>query len=320
MKPVGSLAAAAFLAALWAAGISPGHAGTDLTVLELVGGGHAAYIEADGCLRQAILSGVPETRLVSISLVEDDGPGRARSALAAGPSLVVAIGSRAARLARESAPGVPLVYAMVLDPVSLGLPAPGGAPSGDATGVTIEVAPERQFELMREILPSARRIGVLYDPAISGDAVRRAAVAARTVGLTVVGQTVRSEGEVLGAASLLAPRVDALWALADPTVLTAANARALILFSLRARKPLFAVSEGFVRRGALAALVADPRGVGCRAGELAALILRGISPATLRAEPPPRASIFINRATAEHLGVNLPEAAVRRARTVFPQP
>ena len=169
-------------------------------------------------------------------------------------------------------------------------------------------------------MPQGRRVGVLYDPAISGHTVRAAAAAAKARGLVLVAQSVRDEGEVMAAAALLVPQVDALWAVADPTVLTPTNARGLILLSLRSRKPLFAMSEGYVRSGALAALSANPRGVGRRAGELARKALQGSPLRDLRPEAPPvPLSLFVNRATAERLGVALPEAVVLRARTVFPE-
>jgi putative ABC transport system substrate-binding protein len=307
-------------------GLLPASAGAqtpirpDAAVLILVSGDHSAYRRAEEGVRSSLRRASPATRLESVRFDAPEDEVAARDALAAGPSLVVGIGSRAVRFARERAPEIPLVYAMVLDPASLGLPVPGEIPSGLVTGVTMEVTPDRQFGLMHELLPGVRRVGVLYDPAVSGEAVRRAAVTARSTGLELVPQAVRSEGEVLRAARLLAPDVDALWALADPTVLTSANARALILLSLRSRRPLFAMSEGFVRSGALAALAADPGEVGSRAGELGLQVLRGEPPAQLRPEPPPRLAIYLNLATAEHLGLALPGAVVDRARAVYPQP
>jgi putative ABC transport system substrate-binding protein len=286
--------------------------------LILVSAHQPAYLRVEEEVQRVLKAEAPDAALVSIDLDAPDGPTLARNALATRRGVVVAIGSRAAKLARAGVGGAPLVYAMVLDPASIGLPEPGAASQGSITGVTMDVSPDREFELIREMLPLATRIGVLYDPAVSGDAVRRATAAAKAGGLTLVGQAVRSEGEVLRAASLLAPSVDGIWALADPTVLTAANARALILFSLRARKPFFATSEGFVRSGALAALAASPADVGRRAGEIAARILEGTSPRSLPPEMPPRLAIFVNLSTAEHLGVTVPDDLVSRAQKVYP--
>lgn len=293
---------------------------TSPRVVAILASGHPAFLRAEEEMRHEMLAGFPRARFVTVNLDEAGGEGKAREALALGPELVIAIGSRAAKLAREIAPDIPLVYAMVLDPAALGLPAPGRAAAVPATGVTMDVTPERQFELLLEIAPSARRIGVLYNPSISGDAVRRAAEAASARGLELVRQPVRTEAEVASAAALLGPTVDAFWALADPMVLTSANARAFILLSLRSGKPLFAMSEGLVRSGAMAGLSADPAEVGRRAGEMARRVLQGEAVGRVPPESPRRLAIFVNRASAAHLGLDLPADILARATTVYPRP
>jgi putative ABC transport system substrate-binding protein len=287
------------------------------TVLILRTSGDAPYARAEEGARSALASEAPGARLVSLTLGEE-GDGPAAGDLPRDAALVVAIGSRAARVARERLPEIPVVYAMVLDPHSVALPGPGEPPAGNATGVSMEVGPEREFELLRQILPGARRVGVLYDPARSGAAVRRAAAAAAAAGLTLVSQPVHDEADVLPEGKLLAPNVDAVWLVPDPTVLTAANVRPLILMFLRARKPLFAMSEGFVRNGAVAALIADPSEVGRRAGRLAGMVLQGTPVAALRPEPPPRTLIVLNQASAESLGIALPAQILTRAHAVHP--
>jgi len=285
-------------------------------VVALAASEHAAYQAALASATAAVTAAIPGARVVAITLGDDEEQSL-EAIRGASPSLVMTIGSRAARLVRRADPGMPIVYAMVLDPSSLGLPAPGQNGTSEATGIAMDVPLEDQFALIRSILPSARRIGVIYDPSISGDAVRKAEVVARSMGLKLVAQAVRSSSAVLEGAGLLAPSVDAMLAIADPTVLTPANTRPLILFWLRARKPLFATSEGFVRNGAIAALVTDPAGSGRRAGEMAARILLGASPSRVAPEPPPVVSIYVNKASAEHLGISLPPDVIARAREVI---
>jgi len=312
------LAVLSALAALAADRVSRAETESGQAVAVLLASGHPAYAQAERAMRAALQIAVPAATFESVTLDDPDGAEEAAELLASRPSLIVAIGSRAAKAARAGAAGAPVVYAMVLDPASIDLPGPGDPPAGNTTGVTMDVPPERHFELIREILPSARRIGVLYDPATTGKAVQRAQAAAKAHGLQLLTQPVRSESEVLEAAALIAPAVDAVWAIADPRVLTPSNARALILLWLRAGKPLFAMSEGFVRNGALAALAPDPEEIGRRAGELAVRILRGTPTSALEPEPPPHISIFLNRASALHLGISLPEVVVAKARNVYP--
>jgi len=284
----------------------------------VVSPGPEAYRTAGEAAERAIADGGASVEI----LVLDDAAAERRAAerLARSDDVVVAVGARAARFVRAQAPARRMAYAMLLDPGSLGLPGPGDTPRKGLTGVTMDVDPSAQLDVLRTLAPQARRIGVLYDPAVSGEAVRRAAAVARTKGFEVVAQAVRGEGEVLPAANVLLPSVDALWGIADPTVLTAANARALILLSMRSRKPLLALSEGFVRTGALAALAADPGEVGRAAGSLALELLRGENGVALAALGPPVLDLFLNRATAEHIGVAVPPQLVAKASAVFPSP
>lgn len=289
-------------------------------VVTLASSTHTAYLRAEKVARSVIEASATGATVSSITIGDADEGAVLDEVRRSQPALVLAIGTRAARLAHQSGLGIPIVYAMVLDPASVGLPAPGEVPSDAITGISLDVPLEEQFDLIRSLLPNARRIGVLYDPVKSGGAVRKAGVVARSSGMKIVAQSVRSEADALEAARLLAPSVDAMLAIADPTVLTAANIRPLILFWLRARKPLFGMSEGFVRNGALAALVPDPEEVGRRAGELVSQILSSALGQTPRPEPPPQAMIFLNRASAQHLGVVLSESILARARMIFPEP
>lgn len=306
------IARSPFLAALVAGFlVGPAAAGDPARVLLLVSGGPEAYRRAESGVRQTLATR-PELD-VQVVRAED-----AQGALAGRPDLVVAVGAKAAELARKAGER-PLVYAMVLDPRALGLPAPGDPARPAVSGVTMDVGAERQFEAFRRLAPAVRTIGVLHDPALSGPAVRAAAAAARAQGWKLRAVPVRDEGEVLAQARLLLPQVDALWAMADATVLTAANARALILLSLRAGKPVFAVSDGFVRSGALAALSADPEAVGRRAGEIALSLLDAPAGRAFAAEPPPRVSLSVNVATARNLALELPAEVLREADGIYPR-
>jgi len=314
------VAVALFLSVVAPALCLRGPAAEERTVVILQTSAYSAYTLATQSIRSALETALPDVHLVAVVLPDQGEEAAAREALSQDCALIVAIGTRAARLARAEARGRPLIYAMVLDPGEIGLPGPGELPRGNATGVAMAVAPLSEFGLMRDIMPAIRRVGVLYDPLISGGAVRRAAAAAASAGIRLISQPVRSSAEVLDAARLLAPNVDAVLAVADPTVLTPATTREFILFWLRSRKPLFGLSEGFVRDGALAALVADPVEVGRSAGEIAVRVLRGTPISAIPPLPPPRLQTFLNRASSEHLGIKLPEALIAQSQRTFPEP
>ena len=165
---------------------------------------------------------------------------------------------------------------------------------------------------MRAVFPKGRTIGVLYDPQNSSAVIERAREVAARHKFELVARAVHSEGEVLSASRLLLAEVDGLWSIADSTVLTYSNARMLLLQCLRARRPFFAISEGYVRTGALSAVAADPQAVGRRAAEMALHIAEGGDVADLPPEEPPEVQVFFNRSTAEWLGLKTPRKVLGR--------
>lgn len=229
-----------------------------------------------------------------------------------GPEVIVAVGARAVREIREAGTDVPLIYAMVLDPAALDLPEPGNPDITWTTGVSMSISLDAQFSAMREMLPEGRTLGVLYDPQHSAAVIERAGEIAARYEFELLAQIVRDEGEVLAAARLLLARVDGLWSVADPTVLTYSNARMLLLQCLRARRPFFAISESYVRTGALAAVAADPEAVGRRAAQMALHVAEGGSVADVPPEEPPGVEVFINRSTAGRLGLEPPKNVLGR--------
>ena len=287
----------------------PGAAGAPWVGL-VVSPGAAAYAESANSISASLKPAVAVQRV-------DLKPGKNRSVVAQllkrQPRAIVVVGSQAVREVRESGTDIPVVYAMVLDPASLDLPAPGDRNFTGATGVSMSISLEAQFAAMRAMFPEGRTIGVLYDPENSAAVIKRARDVAARFEFDLIDREVRSEGEVLGAARLLLSKVDGMWSVADSTVLTYSNARMLLLECLRARRPFFAISEGYVRSGALAAVTADPEAVGRRAAEMALHIAEGGDVTDLPPEEPPEVQVFFNRSTAKRLGLETPQKVLGRA-------
>ncbi|ANM31439.1 hypothetical protein ABI59_20470 [Acidobacteria bacterium Mor1] len=265
---------------------------------------------------RSALGELPEgSRLRSFTVPREEQ--QARRAIAESPEVVLAVGSTAVRVALDAGAGgehIPLVYAMVFRPEALNL---SESAQPRVTGVSMEVPASIQFARIKQLLPETRKIGVLYNPAETQEAVVEAREAAERLDMKLVTITVRSPGEVEKKARLLAPQVDVIWAMPDPTVLNAATAKRLILFSLRARKPLIAPSQGYVKRGALCAMTADPRSVGEASGRMMRQVLDGDGmPAP---EEPAELKSYVNRKSAELLGLDLDDEDYSNFQGVFPE-
>lgn len=217
------------------------------------------------------------------------------------PDAIVAIGARAARLAHDRLPQIPLVLCAVPPPERMSL-------HGDAlTGVTIEIAPSTALQALRAVAPDVRRVAVFYAPSTGLEMLRAARAGAATLGLTLVEVPVPALDQLAPRAQKAIAEADAMWLPPDPEIAAPEAFRFLLDLSLRTRKPLFAFSEQLVRAGALAAVVPDWEAAGAQAAEVMARLEAGADPNDLPLVGVRRTRIVINRTTASVLGRRLPD-------------
>jgi putative ABC transport system substrate-binding protein len=214
--------------------------------------------------------------------------------------VVLAVGTRALTMARTVAPEKPIVYAMV--------PAADAQPGKGVTGIALEVPAYAELAQWKQLRWDGQRIAFVYDkavPALAADANR----AATALGLSLTARAVDA-AHVAAAVDELAPKVDALWiSCAFPATAGKWSAKVALLGS----------DEKSTAAGALFSLAPDARDIGRRAARLAAGIA-GRTPDTRLPVPPPTTSpgaLSLNAATAQALGIELPEPIVKKARKVY---
>lgn len=218
------------------------------------------------------------------------------------PPLVLALGPKAAWIATRELPGVPVVYAMVVDPRRYGLQ------GTQVTGVSMEVPPEATLSQFQLFAPDVRKLGVLLSASNTNPQVQAALAAARKLGFEPIVQRVTNERDVRAAWQRTAASVDALWLLPDPVVMNPETFRWLRGETLRRRMPLLASTENLVRAGALLCVAPDRDVVGQQAGELAQRILDGGEiPGTIEPVPPGSMRVVLNRDTLEQIGLEVDE-------------
>ncbi len=230
------------------------------------------------------------------------------------PALVFAVGAAAAKAVRHELPEVPLVEGLVLR-----RDVPEDAPH--TAGVHLEFPLELQIEWIRRMLPAAKSVGVLYNPARNAAVIESAARLSAKSGLTLRAIPVPGPTDLPAALDGVGG-VDALWSIPDDTVLTPQTARQILLFSFRNRIPVVGLSAAWVKAGALYALDWDFEDLGRQCAELAAPLVHGITSGTGPAGPasfaPPRkATYVVNAKTFRYMKLGLPDALLRGAREVF---
>lgn len=230
------------------------------------------------------------------------------------PAVVVSVGSLATSLALEASPPIeaPIVFSMVLYPAASGFLSGGRA----VTGASLDVPVQQQLSTLQRLLPEAHSVGVLYSPRETGPVVAAAASVAEKIGLQLVSEAVDDPAKAPAALESLMKRVDALWTVADGGVFTPQTTPALLLEALRNRKPMFGLSPGQVRSGALAAFVVDYEDVGRQTAEIVGSILDGRRAAEVPVTHPRRVKLALNLRTAELLGVKIPPDVLGEANVL----
>jgi len=232
------------------------------------------------------------------------------------PAVAVGISTPSAQALAAAAKQVPLVYAAVTDPVAAGLIPAAGTPKEKITGVSDMSPLGDQVALIREILPGAKKLGVLFNP---GEANSVALVAAlKTVaakaGFEVIEGPATKTADVQQAARSVLSKADAIYVPTDNTVVSAFEAVAAA--GRQARKPVFAGDTASVAKGAVAAVGFDYDTVGRQAGALAARILKGEAPGAIPPEDARGTDLKVNPAAAAAIGLSLPAQVLARAKAL----
>jgi putative tryptophan/tyrosine transport system substrate-binding protein len=230
--------------------------------------------------------------------------------------LIVTRGTPATLAAKAETSEIPIVMAAVADPVESGLAASLARPGGNVTGLTsatTELAPKR-LELLKALVPKMTRVAVYanLDNIAAAAGWRESEQAARAMGIEPVLLDVRS-AENIGPAfdEAVRSRADAL--LVGIETLAQANRDAIVQLANRHRLPAMYSAREFADAGGLVAYGVTYSDLYYRAAGYADRILKGARPAELAIERPAKFSLFINRRTANVLGVIIPPDLLLRA-------
>ena len=194
-------------------------------------------------------------------------------------------------------------------------------PGGNVTGISIigaSLAPKR-IELLREILPGVKRLGLLGDPTDPASKLGQPALApvAAALGLTIIVAEAANPVEFEAAvARLIADRVDAIFVVGAPAVVYNMRAR-LIELANQKRLPVIGNSAQFADDGALFAYGASLADRLRRSALLVDKILKGAKPADLPVEQPTLFELVVNLKAAKALGITIPRSILLRADRVI---
>lgn len=213
------------------------------------------------------------------------------------PTLVVAVGHKAAMAARSRLSGLPQLHVMVSRAEYQGRPRPLAL-----SAIYIEQPPLRLLRFTRHLLPDRRRIGIL----LSKESTWRAEIAETEKDdddyyLSI--EKLASGREAGRAIRTLKQHIDVLLALPDPVIFNRDTLGPILLTSFRNQIPVVGFSSGMVKAGAVAALFSSPRTIGEEAGRRALALIAGAPPAL---QYPRRFETAVNRRVASAMHLDLP--------------
>ena len=234
---------------------------------------------------------------------------------AAGATVVVTYGCRAAEVAKEELKNTPLLFADVYDPVYLGIVKTLAAPGTDASGATSKTSMKQLVEALVAIKP-VKNVGVLYTKGEGGSALQLAELEeqGKAFGFKVSAENARNPDEAAELGSKLAAASDALYlsesvavALQSKQILSAAQASGCIVFSQ---------IPGLTEAGALIGLEADPEEQGKLVAVHALQVLQGQKVHILPVREAKKITLTINQGTAGQLGLTIPSGIASKAKIV----
>ena len=221
--------------------------------------------------------------------------------------------------AKQATSVIPIVSAVMGDPVNTGLVASLARPGGNVTGLstlTPDLAGKR-LELLREVVPGVRRLAFLANVSNPITVLERGHVqtAARALGLDVVDLEIRRPEDVAPALEGLKRRADAIYVAGDPLVLS--NRVRINTWLLVAQLPATYNSREYVEAAGLMSYGVNWPDLFRRTAEYVDKILRGAKPADIPIEQPTKFDLVINLNTAKALGLIIPEQFLLRADEII---
>lgn len=247
----------------------------------------------------------------------DRAPEKMQEIMARRPSLIFALGAKAAYFAKAATASnqdIPVIFAMVLNWQRYKLM----ENQQNMVGIDANIAPATQLFSLNLLFPKIKRIGTFYSAAYSEATVKKLQAAAKIIGVKIVADRVEKASGLKQAYQRLARKVDAVWIPADPVLYTLENTHWLKRQCIKDRMLCIGQSDNIAQLGMLLAINPDIPTIGGQAAAIAEDILKfGTQPANIGVQNPLGTRLTLNARTAKKIGLRIPEHALEIADKVI---
>ncbi|MCK4532630.1 ABC transporter substrate-binding protein [bacterium] len=277
----------------------------------------SAYNEAYAGFKQRIKKGKKQIKFVFYNLQEKRFEKVIGDIILKEPDLILTLGGESTRLIKKRISRIPVIFCLVLNPVGKGVVKSRKSSMNNFTGVCLDIPVSTQFLALKQIIPFAKRIGVIYNPVKSSFIIKEGKKVTENLGLRLVSRIVNFRKEVPEAVKTFKDSVDVLWAVVDTTVYTSQSITFILETALKNKMPVLGFSVNMVKKGALLALYPDYKDMGRQAGEIALRIIDGEKPREIPISFPRKVNMAVNLKVAKLIGIDIPEKAMKNKKIKF---
>jgi putative ABC transport system substrate-binding protein len=241
----------------------------------------------------------------------------ARKFIGDNPDVIVGIATPSAQALVAATRTVPIVFSTVTDPVGAQLIKSWGPSGTNVAGVSDRLSMDKQVDLIRRIVPHAKRVGMVFNPGEVNSTVviKELKEILPKYGMTLVEAAAPRSVDVGSAARSLVGKVDVIYTNTDNAVVSAYES--LVKVGNDSKIPLVASDTDSVKRGAIAALGINYFEMGKQTGRMVARILKGEKPGTIAPETSDKLELYVNTSAAAKQGVKLSDDLLKSAKEVI---
>ena len=241
----------------------------------------------------------------------------ARKLVGEKPDVIVGIATPSAQALAAATKDIPIVFSAVTDPIGAKLVSNFANPGGNITGLSDMSPIAQHLDLIKEITPGAKKIGVAYNPgeANAVTLVDLLKTEAPGKGMEIITVAAPKSSDVLAAARSLIGKVDAIYVPTDNTIVTALES--VIKVGAENGIPVYSGDTDSVKRGTVAALGFNYYDIGRQTGKVVLRILKGEKPGAIPVRVAAGTDLFVNLKAAKSMGVTIPAAVVSKATQVI---
>ena len=232
------------------------------------------------------------------------------------PTVIVPISTPSAQAVVGATADIPVVFTAVTDPLGAKLVTNLEKPGGNVTGMSDLSPIAKHLELIKEITPNAKKIGVTYNPGEANsltllDLLKKHG---SDMGYEIVEAPAPKSSDVLAAAQSLVGKADVIYVPTDNTIVSAFEA--VVKVGIDSQIPVYAGDTDSAKRGAIAAIGFNYYDVGRQTGKIVLRVLKGEKPGDIPVEGVQITELFVNPGAAAKMGVTIPDAVIARAKEV----